>query len=131
MPRGVPMHRPDRKSRWIPPPTEIAQSTDQLHDEHVREMCEAWDSRHPRHPLTAGERSTLSAAEWRPRFRRWMLETRTRVEEFIGCTLEQSYSEFTVELKNAVPPDARRHVRATTSPGPPATAGTGGGGSSP
>jgi hypothetical protein len=29
-------------------------------------------------------------------------ETRRRVEEFIGCTLEQSYSEFTVELKNAV-----------------------------
>jgi hypothetical protein len=29
-------------------------------------------------------------------------ETRARVEEFIGCTLEQSYSEFTVELKNAV-----------------------------
>ena len=28
-------------------------------------------------------------------------ETRARVEEFIGCTLEQSYSEFTVELKNA------------------------------
>lgn len=27
---------------------------------------------------------------------------RRRVEEFIGCTLEQSYSEFTVELKNAV-----------------------------
>ena len=29
-------------------------------------------------------------------------EERRRVEEFIGCTLEQSYSEFTVELKNAV-----------------------------
>jgi hypothetical protein len=29
-------------------------------------------------------------------------ETRRRVEAFIGCTLEQSYSEFTVELKNAV-----------------------------
>jgi hypothetical protein len=28
-------------------------------------------------------------------------EVRQRVEEFIGCTLEQSYSEFTVELKNA------------------------------
>lgn len=24
------------------------------------------------------------------------------MEEFIGCTLEQSYAEFTVELKNAV-----------------------------
>jgi hypothetical protein len=29
-------------------------------------------------------------------------ETRRRVEEFIGCTLEQSYAEFTVELKNTV-----------------------------
>ena len=29
-------------------------------------------------------------------------EVRRRAEEFIGCTLEQSYSEFTVELKNAV-----------------------------
>jgi hypothetical protein len=29
-------------------------------------------------------------------------EVRRRVEEFIGCTLEQSYSEFTMELKNAV-----------------------------
>lgn len=29
-------------------------------------------------------------------------EQRRRVEEFIGCTLEQSYSEFTVELKNAI-----------------------------
>jgi hypothetical protein len=29
-------------------------------------------------------------------------QERRRVEEFIGCTLEQSYSEFTVELKNAV-----------------------------
>lgn len=29
-------------------------------------------------------------------------EERRRVEEFIGCTIEQSYSEFTVELKNAV-----------------------------
>ena len=29
-------------------------------------------------------------------------EVRRRVESFIGCTLEQSYSEFTVELKNAV-----------------------------
>lgn len=29
-------------------------------------------------------------------------DERRRVEEFIGCTLEQSYSEFTVELKNAV-----------------------------
>jgi hypothetical protein len=29
-------------------------------------------------------------------------ETRRRVEEFIGCTIEQSYSEFTMELKNAV-----------------------------
>ena len=29
-------------------------------------------------------------------------EIRRRVEEFIGCTLEQSYSEFTVELKNTV-----------------------------
>jgi hypothetical protein len=29
-------------------------------------------------------------------------DTRRRVEEFIGCTCEQSYSEFTVELKNAV-----------------------------
>ena len=29
-------------------------------------------------------------------------ETRRRAEEFIGCTLEQSYSEMTVELKNTV-----------------------------
>jgi hypothetical protein len=29
-------------------------------------------------------------------------ETRRRVERLIGCTLEQSYAEFTVELKNAV-----------------------------
>jgi hypothetical protein len=29
-------------------------------------------------------------------------EIRRRVEEFIGCTLEQSYAEFTVELKNTV-----------------------------
>lgn len=29
-------------------------------------------------------------------------EERRRVEEYIGCTLEQSYSEFTVELKNAL-----------------------------
>jgi hypothetical protein len=29
-------------------------------------------------------------------------ETRRRVEAFIGCTLEQSFAEFTVELKNAV-----------------------------
>ena len=29
-------------------------------------------------------------------------ETRRKVEEYIGCTIEQSYSEFTVELKNAV-----------------------------
>ena len=29
-------------------------------------------------------------------------ETRRRVEEFIGCTIEQSYSEFTVELKNGI-----------------------------
>lgn len=29
-------------------------------------------------------------------------EERRRVEEYIGCTLEQSYSEFTMELKNAV-----------------------------
>jgi hypothetical protein len=29
-------------------------------------------------------------------------ETRARVEKFIGCTLEQSYSEFTVELKNGI-----------------------------
>jgi len=29
-------------------------------------------------------------------------ETRLRVERYIGCTLEQSYSEFTMELKNAV-----------------------------
>lgn len=29
-------------------------------------------------------------------------EERRRAEEFIGCTLEQSYSEFTVELKNGV-----------------------------
>jgi hypothetical protein len=28
--------------------------------------------------------------------------TRRRVEHFIGCTIEQSYSEFTVELKNSV-----------------------------
>jgi hypothetical protein len=27
---------------------------------------------------------------------------RRRVEQFIGCTIEQSYSEFTVELKNAL-----------------------------
>jgi hypothetical protein len=29
-------------------------------------------------------------------------ETRRRVEQFIGCTLEQSYAEFTMELKNTV-----------------------------
>ena len=29
-------------------------------------------------------------------------QTRRRVEEFIGCTIEQSYSEFTVELKNGI-----------------------------
>lgn len=29
-------------------------------------------------------------------------EERRRVEEYIGCTLEQSYSEFTVELKNSL-----------------------------
>jgi hypothetical protein len=29
-------------------------------------------------------------------------ETRRRVEQFIGCTVEQSYSEFTVELKNGI-----------------------------
>ena len=29
-------------------------------------------------------------------------ETRRRVEQYIGCTLEQSYSEFTVEMKNAI-----------------------------
>lgn len=29
-------------------------------------------------------------------------EERRRVEEYIGCTLEQSYSEFTVELKNGL-----------------------------
>lgn len=29
-------------------------------------------------------------------------QERQRVETFIGCTIEQSYSEFTVELKNAV-----------------------------
>lgn len=29
-------------------------------------------------------------------------EERRRVESFIGCTLEQSYSEFTVELKNGI-----------------------------
>lgn len=29
-------------------------------------------------------------------------ETRRRVESYIGCTLEQSYSEFTLELRRAV-----------------------------
>lgn len=29
-------------------------------------------------------------------------DERRRVEEYIGCTLEQSYSEFTVELKNGI-----------------------------
>jgi hypothetical protein len=83
------------------PLSRIKQSSDTLHDAHVREMCVAWDSRH-RERLYQGRCLNALSRQVEVLFGTIDAETRRRTEEFIGCTLEQSYSEFTVELKNAV-----------------------------
>lgn len=55
----------------------------------------------PGTPLYGGRTLNALSRKVEVPFREIDAETRRRVEEYIGCTIEQSYSEFTVELKNA------------------------------
>lgn len=49
-------------------PRPPAHSTDQVYDEHVRLMSEAWDSRHPARPSSEARLSARLLARWKSRF---------------------------------------------------------------
>lgn len=53
--------------RYHYPRSRVKQATDWLHDAHVREMCEAWDSRQLERLYTEAEHSMLSAGKLRSR----------------------------------------------------------------